>query len=111
MRFPQVKQYRKKCQAYFSHGVICSFCNPATAYTVFNFYWGQIGKIGGKWCLTDKYGAYESLNDAISACGDDPTCGYVYDQKCDNHDSFRLCKRSATISDSAVGSCIYKDGM
>ena len=59
------------------------------------------------WCV-GSYGSYNSLNDAMSACTADATCGKVYDENCDNQDVFKLCKKNTQVIVASSGSCIYE---
>ena len=54
-----------------------------------------------------KYGSYDTLQNAIEACGQNIECQFVNDQDCDD-DLFKLCNIDATLSSSSKGSCIYQ---
>lgn len=60
----------------------------------------------GKHCYYDKYGSYETLDDAIAACDVDSNCGKIYDESCDDAGPFHLCPKISVVLDSEI-SCLY----
>ena len=63
-------------------------------------------KVEKKHCNNDKYGSYETLNDAKSACTSDENCSGVYGYGCDNAYRFYLCP-STSAAETSSSSCIY----
>ena len=63
---------------------------------------------GDKNCGSNIYGEYSTLSLAQSACDFDSNCTGVYDESCDNSDSFNLCSISAGLEASTGGSCVYE---
>ena len=57
--------------------------------------------------LKDKYGNYSTLESAQTACSSDIHCKAVYDEHCDNKDTFHLCPVTATLQ-SSQNSCVYE---
>ena len=65
-------------------------------------------KVELKHCWPDKYGSYNTLDDAKAACTADSNCGGVYDLSCDGA-PFYLCPETATLYTSSA-SCVYCKG-
>ena len=66
----------------------------------------MFAKTGKRHCFDDKYGSYNTLEEAEFACANDEKCEKVYDQGCNNIDDFTLCPWNSTEFVSSV-SCIY----
>ena len=62
-----------------------------------------------KHCASNEYGSYSTWSLARSACDSDSDCRGVYDEYCDNLDSFTLCHISAALEESPAPthSCVY----
>ena len=71
---------------------------------------GQIyNKLEKNHCLSDKYGIYNSTEDAMDACSVDSNCQAVYDQHCDESlNNVYLCPIGSSYATSATSSCIYE---
>jgi len=63
-------------------------------------------KLEKKHCYYDKYGSYETLDEAIVACNSDKNCSKVYDDGCDNEGPFALCPRKSAELNASL-SCLY----
>ena len=60
-----------------------------------------------KHCWGDKYGNYDSVEDAKAACSLDPNCQSVYDRDCDDStNDVYLCPLGSSYENSS-SSCIY----
>jgi len=59
-----------------------------------------------KHCYYDKYGNYDTLEEAKLACTADKKCSKVYDDGCDNAGPFYLCPNNSTNRNASL-SCIY----
>ena len=60
-----------------------------------------------RYCETEKYGNYYTLESAKKACEDELNCVAVVDDACDNKGTFWLCPSTGKISSSEYGSCVY----
>ena len=58
--------------------------------------------------ISDYYGTYTNLADAIDACDSDENCAKVYDVGC-NGVIFKLCKKGCQEVVSHEGSCLHVD--
>ena len=56
---------------------------------------------------TNRYGSYETSDEAKTACLKDPNCISVYDRRCDDKDSFMLCSKEKSIEKASKFSCLY----
>ena len=61
-------------------------------------------------CAADKYGNYDSVEDAKAACSSDPNCQSVYDSGCDEQfpHGVYLCPFGSPYGSSNISSCIYE---
>ena len=63
-------------------------------------------------CTTeDRYGDYNSIEDAILECKSDSNCKSIYDRGCDETGTFKLCSWNAREIRSSKGNCIYARGI
>ena len=72
----------------------------------------EFEKLPWKSCDSDAYGSYSTLDMARSACISDSACQGVYDSKCDDVGTFKLCPRTAALTESSASwaSCVYSKG-
>ena len=59
-------------------------------------------------CATNDYDSYDLLDDAKVACLNDVNCSAVYDYKCDDIGTFRLCPVGFAVESSTNNSCLYR---
>ena len=65
-------------------------------------------KLENTHCYDEKYGEYETLDEAKVVCHSDSNCIAVYDNSCDNKNAFYLCPKGLPLEDSPT-SCIYQN--
>lgn len=72
----------------------------------------ELEKLPWKSCDSDAYGSYSTIEKARSACISDSACQGVYDSKCDDVGTFKLCPRAAALTESSPSwaSCVYSKG-
>ena len=63
-------------------------------------------KLENRHCYYEKYGSYETLDEATAACNSDKSCSKVYDDGCDNAGPFSLCPRKSAELNASL-SCLY----
>ena len=56
---------------------------------------------------TNRYGSYETSDEAKTACLKDASCISVYDRRCDDKDSFHLCSQEKSVERTSKFSCLY----
>ena len=59
-------------------------------------------------CAPSDFGSYSSLSLAKSACNSNVRCKGVYDNLCDNYNSFSLCPLSSDFEIGETHSCVYE---
>ena len=85
----------------------CISCtNISNKYTIILVVAQSYKKLENKHCYYDKYGSYETLDEATGACNSDKNCSKVYDDGCDNAGPFALCPRKSAELNASL-SCLY----